>query len=403
MHRDHIDLSDPDRFLSGVPHEWFRELRREDPVYFHPDDRLGGYWCITKHEDLRQVSRMPGVFSNFEAGVSMRDPEDETALARSRAIMLNMDPPKHVKYRRLVQRGFTPRLIAEQEEYLRGLARNIVDPVAPRGECEFVEELACELPLQVICEMMGVPQEERHEIFHLTNVMIGADDPDYATTRAEGEQASQAIFGFAHRLAQRYKEKPEDNLTSRLLQADVDGEALSDLDYCSFFLLLLVAGNETTRTVTVNGFRTLMEHPDQLQMLVDDPSLIPSAIEEILRYEPAVIHFRRTAVADAEVRGKQIRKGDKVILWYPSANRDEEVFEDPDRFDITRSNNPQLSFGIGEHYCLGANLARLELQVIFEEIVRRLREPEMRAEPRRLRSNFINGVKEMRIGFTPER
>jgi cholest-4-en-3-one 26-monooxygenase len=402
MAREHIDLTDPGNFLAGVPHAWFRELRREEPVYWHPEADGPGFWCVTRHDDLRFVSRNPELFSSEAAGTALRDPEDAEALMRSRAIMLNMDPPKHVKYRRIVQRGFTPNRIAAQRPYLERLARRIVEPVARKGECEFVVELACELPLQVICEMMGVPQDERHRIFDLTNIMIGADDPDFASSREDGKRAGEEIFGYAHRLAQRYKQQPGDDLTSLLLHAEVEGEALSDLDYCSFFLLLLIAGNETTRTVTVNGFRTLIEHPEQLRMLVDDPGLIPGAVEEILRYEPAVIHFRRTATRDVELRGRKIRRGDKLAIWYPSANRDEEVFPEPDRFDITRRENPHLAFGIGEHYCLGANLARLELQVIFGELIRRLREPELLAEPRRLRSNFINGVKEMRVGFRPE-
>jgi cholest-4-en-3-one 26-monooxygenase len=242
MAREHIDLADPDSFLEGVPHAWFRELRREEPVYWHPEVDGPGFWCVTRHEDLRFVSRHPELFSSALAGSAMRDPEDAEALMRTRALMLNLDPPKHVKYRRIVQRGFTPNMIAAQRPYLEGLARRIVDPVARKGECEFVGELACELPLQVICEMMGVPQEERHRIFDLTNTMIGADDPDFASSRADGKRAGEEIFGYAHQLAQRYKQRPADNLTSLLLHASVEGEGLSDLDFCSFFLLLLIAG-----------------------------------------------------------------------------------------------------------------------------------------------------------------
>jgi len=401
MQRSHIDLASPDTFLRGVPHEWFRELRREDPVYWHHEADGPGFWCITKHEDLRFVSRNPELFSSEWAGTSLRDPEDEDALMRLRAVLINMDPPRHVKYRRIVQRGFTPQMVARQRPYLERLAREIVEPVARKRECEFVEELACELPLQVICEMMGVPQPERHRIFELSNVIIAADDPDFSTSREDGQRAAEEIFGYAHQLALRYKQEPADNLTSRLLHSEIDGEVLHELEYSLFFLLLLIAGNETTRTVTVNGFRSLLEHPEQLRQLVDDPSRIPGAVEEMLRYEPAVMHFRRTATRDVELRGKTIRRGDKLLLWYPSANRDEEVFRDPERFDIGRRENPHLSFGIGEHYCLGANLARLELQVIFGEIVANLREPRLLAPPRRLRSNFINGVKEMRVGFRP--
>ena len=396
-----IDLTNPDNFLNGVPHEWFRQLRRDEPLYLHEDPNGPPFWCVVSYDDLKHVSRNPLLFSSEARGSTMQELQGDD-LNMVRAIMLNMDPPKHVKYRRLVQRGFTPQMIAKQEAYLRGLARQIVDKVAPKGECEFVAELASELPLQVICELMGVPQSERSKIFELTNRLIGFDDPEFNTSLEDAGVASVELFGIAMELAKRYQAHPEDNLTTLLLTKEVEGEELSELDFCSFFLLLLVAGSETTRTVTVNGFRELLAHPDQLQMLIDDPGLIPSAVEEILRYEPAVIHFRRTAMQDTELRGKKIRKGDKVVLWYPSANRDETVFNEPDRFDIKRSPNEHLSFGIGEHFCLGANLARLELQLIFEEITRRLREPEIVGEPRRLRSNFINGVKEMNIRYRPE-
>jgi cholest-4-en-3-one 26-monooxygenase len=396
-----IDLTNPDHFVSGTPHAWFRALRAQDPVHWQPEADGPGFWCVTKYEDLKHVSRNPELFSSWVGATNIHTPPPD-GLARTRMIMLNMDPPQHVKFRRIVQRGFTPRRIAQQEAHIRELARRIVDAVAPRGEAEFVEELAAELPLQVICELMGVPLEDRKQIFDLSNVMIGFDDPemgDEATRMA----ASAAIFTYAMQLAERYKSEPADNLTTILLRSEVDGENLTEIEYCSFFLLLCIAGNETTRTVTTNGWKALMEHPEQLELLVREPARIPDAVEEILRYDPAVHYFRRTATRDTEIRGKRIREGDKVVMWYPSANRDDEVFADPDRFDVTRPGNEHLAFGIGEHYCLGANLARLELNVIFEEMVARLRRPRLLAPPRRLRSNFINGVKEMRVAFEPER
>jgi cytochrome P450 len=423
-----IDLTNLDVFVEGTPHEWFRRLRREDPVYWHPEREGPGFWCITKYDDLRAVSRNPRVFSSAQ-GTQLRDPTpEERAQMESRReqfatfvkpgpgmaraapstgggfpIMLNMDPPEHVKFRRIVQRVFTPRLVGEQEAHIRALARRIVDAVAPRGECEFVEDVAAELPLQVICEMMAVPDEDRKTIFELSNQMIGAEDPDLGAR--DQEKIRNAFIGMflqAMKVAQRYRDEPADNLSSRLLHYEVDGEKLSEIEYCAFFLLLCVAGNETTRTVTTNGMRVLMEHPDQLAELVRDPSLVPGAVEEILRFAPAVHHFRRTATEDTELRGKKIRAGDKVVLWYPSANRDEDVFPEPDRFDIRRTPNEHLAFGIGEHFCLGANLARLELNAIFDEVLPRLREPAFAGPVRRLRSNFVNGVKEMRIGFRPE-
>jgi cholest-4-en-3-one 26-monooxygenase len=405
MDLSHIDLVDVDEFTRATPHHWFRELREHDPVHWQEEANGPGFWSVTKYADLRHVSRNPLIFSSERGGTQIRDlTEQERAEAGEIPIMLEMDPPRHVKFRRIVQRGFTPRRVREQEGHIREIARRIVDAAAPRGEAEFVAEVAADLPLQVICEMMGVPLEDRSQLFANGNKMIGFDDPELGgENRQESRAAMAQIFGYALKLAERYRDRPADNLTSRLLHGEVDGEKLSELEYCAFFLLLCIAGNETTRTVTTNGMRLLIEHPDQLQLLVEDPSLVPSAVEEILRYEPAVHCFRRTALRDTELRGRQIREGDKVVLWYPSVNRDEEVFDEPDAFDVRRHPNEHLSFGIGEHYCLGANLARLELNVIFGEIVARLRDPKLAAPPRRLRSNFVNGVKEMRITFTPER
>jgi cytochrome P450 len=316
-------------------------------------------------------------------------------------LMLMMDPPRHVKFRRLVQRSFTPRYVEGLQAGIRELASKIVDDVIEQGDCEFVTQVASDLPLQVICEMMGVPKEDWHDIFDLSNKMIGFDDPEMGEDENDRAMASIGMFGKATKVADLYRDNPQENLTSYLLHREVDGEKISDIEYAAFFLLLCVAGNETTRTVTTNGMRLLIEHPDQLQRLIDDPSLIPSAVEEILRFEPAVHHFRRTATEDTEIRGRKIREDDAVVIWYPAANRDEEIFEDPDRFDVGRHPNEHLSFGIGEHFCLGANLARLELNAIFEQIVPRLRNPEFVGPVRRLRSNFINGTKEMRVRFDP--
>ena len=402
MGLDHIDLDNPDNFVSGTPHHWFRELRREAPVHWHKERGGVGFWNLTKYEDVKFVSRNPQLFSSWLGGTNIGDRPEE-ALMGMRMIMLNMDPPQHVKFRRIVQRGFTPQMTAKQEPYLRALSKRIVDQVAQRGECEFVEELAAELPLQVICELMGVPLEDRKLIFELSNKLIGFDDPEFQNTEEDARAASMQMFGYAMKLAERYRKEPADNLTNTLMNVEIDGEKLSEIEFCSFFLLLLVAGNETTRTVTTNGMRALLAHPKQLELLANDPSLVPTAVEEFVRFDPAVHYFRRTATQDTEIRGQKIAKGQKVVMWYPSANRDEDVFSDPDRFDVTRQDNQHLAFGIGEHYCLGANLARLELTVIFQEMLTRLKNPRLAAPPRRLRSNFINGVKEMRIEFDPER
>jgi cholest-4-en-3-one 26-monooxygenase len=398
-------------------------MRDEDPVHWHEGSTGAAFWCVTKWDDLRHVSRNPLRFSSERRGTNMPNPRAEEMM-RKRAeradlpapmaemakrareggggglpIMLMMDPPRHVKFRRLVQRSFTPRYVDGLEPHIRDLARRIVDAIVEQGQCEFVTQVASDLPLQVICEMMGVPEEDRREIFEITNRMIGFDDPELGEDQQERAMASMGMFGKAMKTADLYRDHPAENLTSYLLHRQVDGEKLNPIEYAAFFLLLCVAGNETTRTVTTNGMRLLIEHPDQLQRLVDDPSLIPSAVEEILRFEPAVHHFRRTATADTEIRGRRIRENDPVVLWYPAANRDEDVFEDPDRFDVGRHPNEHLSFGIGEHFCLGANLARLELRAIFEEIVPRIRNPRFDGPVRRLRSNFVNGVKEMPIRF----
>jgi len=420
MSLSEIDLTDPDRFVDGTPHHWFTEIRNADPVHWHEGSN-GAFWCITKWEDLRHVSRNPRLFSSARRGTNMPNPRmearmaerakalglgdgevDPEAVRRSFPIMLMMDPPQHVKFRRLVQRSFTPRYVEALAPHVRALARQVVDRVAPRGECDFVTEVASDLPLQVICEMMGVPEEDYQEIFEITNRMIGFDDPELGEDEGARQQASMQMFAKAMKVAALYRDDPRENLTSYLLHREVDGEKLTEIEYGAFFLLLCVAGNETTRTVTTNGMRLLIEHPGELQKLVDDPSLIPSAVEEILRFEPAVHHFRRTATGPTEIRGRRIAEDDPVVMWYPAANRDEDVFEDPDRFDVARSPNEHLSFGIGEHFCLGANLARFELNAIFEQIVPRLRSPELAGPVRRLRSNFVNGVKEMRIRFEPE-
>jgi cholest-4-en-3-one 26-monooxygenase len=283
------------------------------------------------------------------------------------------------------------------------MVRDIVDAVIERGECDFVEDLAAPLPMLVICEMMGVPEEDRRKVYEVGNQMVGFDDPELQEGRpplAE-MQASAEMFMYAGKLRERALTNPGDDLATALVQAELDGEKLSESDFNFFFLLLLIAGNETTRTVTTNGMISLLENPDQLRDLTQNPNLIDSAVEEILRFSPAVHAFRRTAMEDLEMRDQKIRKDDKLILWYPSANRDEDVFEAPHHFDIRRSPNDHIAFGYGEHYCLGANLARMELQEIFREIVGRIDGMEMTAPPRRLRSNFINGVKEMRVRFEP--
>jgi len=398
---DVLDLSNPDNFNDGPPHEFFARLRREDPVHWQ-DERDGrGFWSITRYEDLKYVSREPRLFSSWAGGTNMFElsPDD---LSGVRLLMLNMDPPQHAKFRRLVSTGFTPKRIGMMQPKLKELAKKIVDAIAERGECEFVNDVAAQLPMQTICEMLGVPEEDRQHVYDLSNTLIGFDDPDFQTDMELAGMASAQMYAYAEKLGEERRRCPMDDLTTVLLNAEVDGERLTQMEFDSFFLLLALAGNETTRTVTAQGARLLMQHPQERQKILGDMRLMPRAVEEIVRYNPAVIHFRRTATADVELRGKKIRKGEKVIIWYPSANRDETVFEDPQRFDVARSDNDHLAFGVGEHFCLGASLARLQLNTIFEELLRRLPDFELAGEIRYLRSNFIDGVKEMPIRFTPE-
>jgi cholest-4-en-3-one 26-monooxygenase len=318
-----------------------------------------------------------------------------------REMMLYMDPPRHTRYRLLVNKGFTPRMIGLLEQHLAHKATTIVDAVYDDGSCDFVSDIAAELPLQAIAELMGVPQEDRHKLFEWSNRMIGADDPEFQKD-AEGMElagnAATELFMYSHSLAELRRNDPQDDIISRLLGAEVEGDQLSELEFDMFFLLLAVAGNETTRNATAHGMKALIDHPDQFDKLKANPELLPSAIEEILRWATPVLHFRRTALEDYELAGKTIRKGDKVVMWHISANRDETVFDDPFRFDIERSPNDHIAFGGGgPHFCLGANLARMELRLIFGELIRRLPDMTLNGDVEYLRSNFIGGIKHMPV------
>jgi cholest-4-en-3-one 26-monooxygenase len=319
--------------------------------------------------------------------------------------MLNMDPPKHRQYRAIVNKAFTPRMVNALLPAVQRMVDRIIDRVCEKGECEFVDEIAAPLPMEVICEMMGVPEEDRRRIYELANEMIAYDDPELGGGEASTDEArmsaSAEMFMYAGKLAEKARTHPGDDLGTALLNAEVDGQRLNELEFNSFFLLLVVAGNETTRTVTTHGMLDLIANPDQRELLIKDPSLMHSAIEEILRFNPAVHAFRRTATQDTDIRGVSIQENDKLVMWYPSVNRDEAVFQNPDRFDITRHPNEHLSFGVGEHFCLGANLARMELQMVFDGLMKRMPDIQLAADPRRLRSNFINGVKEMQVQFSP--
>src|SRR5215470_6885493 len=375
-----VNLTDPDIFQKGTPHEMFKVLRREAPVYWHEEPDGPGFWAVTKYHDLKFVSKNPGAFSSARQGTLRQDPPPND-LPAIQSIMLNMDPPRHRQYRTLVSQAFTPRMIGNLHGRVRDMVREIINGVIEKGECDFVEEVAALLPLAVICEMMGVPQEDRRNIYILGNKMVGMDDPElqadgHPIVPGEAMVAFGEMFVYASKLWKIAHETPSDDLATALVNSTFEGRKLDEMEFNFFFLLLLIAGNETTRTVTSNGMITLLDHPDQLRDLRNDPNLVPSAVEEILRFAPAVHTFRRTATAETELRGQRIRENDKLMLWYVSANRDEEVFPDSDTFDIRRHPNEHLAFGIGEHFCLGANLARLELNEIFRGIIMRVHDIE---------------------------
>jgi cytochrome P450 len=406
-----LDLSDPDLFVAngGPPHEYLRVLRREAPVHWNPAPAeqktftqvKRGYWVLSRHEDVVNVSRNPKLFSSHEGGPYLWDMEGE-ALAGQRMTLVVMDPPQHVKYRRLVQRGFTPRMVEKLEPTIRKHARAVVDAVAAKGECDFVENLACELPLTLICELMGIPQTMRRQIFEWSNQLIGGDDPDMQA--GDPTATAMQMWMYSNQLAAEKKAKPDATLYSAYVNGSVEGEAISELELNNFFVLLCVAGNETTRNATSQFMRLMSEHPAQWELLKKDVDrYLPGAIEEVLRFAPPVMNFRRTALADTEIRGVRIAKGDKVYLSYPSANRDEEVFGPRAmEFDITRQENHHIAFGIGEHFCLGANLARMQLRSILREVATRLPDITLVGPPHFQRSNFIAGIKRMPVEFTPE-
>ncbi len=405
MDANQIDLLSPDSFVGGVPHEWFTYLRHNAPVYKHPEPNGPGFWVITRYDDVVQVGRDSQTFSSEQerGGVVQLRDDMMDDFNRGGRMMLTMDPPDHTRYRSLVNKGFVPRMINALAPHIREITSAIIDRAIDKGDqCDFVVDVAAELTLQVIAELLGVPLEDRHKVFQWSNRMIGSEDPEYAISDELVRQAQIEMFMYVNALAPKRREQPRDDLVTTLLNAEINGDRLSEMDFNLFFLLLAVAGNETTRNALSHGIHTLIQHPEQYRMLVDDPSLVPSATEEILRWASPVMYFRRNVTCDAEVRGQRLKAGDKVSIWYISANRDEEIFDDPFRFDITRSPNEHVAFGGGgSHFCLGASLARMEITILLEELVKRVPAPKMVGDVKRLRSNFINGIKHLPVQLAP--
>lgn len=389
----------------GVPHDQFDRLRREAPVFWHPEKDGGpGFWAVTKHADVKAMSHDWRTFSS-ELGATFIPTQDELALESLRLTILNMDPPKHERYRRLVSKGFTPRMIRMLVDDIERRAAVVVDEVCEKGEVEFVEEIAAQVPVQMICEMIGLEKELWPRMFEVSNQLIGSrDDPDYQELPGGPESAAMEVYMLCDAVAADRRSNPRDDLMTALVQAEIDGETLNDAELNLFFITLIVAGNETTRNLINHAMLALIEHPDQAQRLREQPELWDSAVEEMLRWGSSIHNFRRTVTHDTEVRGVPLAAGDKVVLYYASANRDEDVFADPHTFDIARTPNDHVTFGGGGvHFCLGASLARAEIKATMRQLVDRLPDLELAGEPNRLHSDFVNGIKTMPVRFTPTR
>jgi cholest-4-en-3-one 26-monooxygenase len=404
-----VDVASPAVYEKGVPHETLAALRAHDPVHWHPWPGKGdGFWLLTKHADVVAAGKDAATYSSGIGHISLEDREPDALEARRS--LIESDPPAHTRLRRIVSSAFTPRKVRTYEDYTREIAARLLDRALEAREFDFVTEISEPLPIQVIVSILGVPAEDAALMVELSNELAAATDPDHVPDPVRypstiehrllpfGSPAAEEVFEYSRRLGAERRRNPTEDLVSRLVHAEVGGERLSDQEYTNFFQLFVFAGNETTRTAISQGMLALMEYPDELQRLYDDPSLIPSAVEEIIRWATPVLMFRRTAARDTEMRGVLIREGDKVALWYISANFDDEVFADPFRFDVARSPNDQVSFGGGgPHFCLGAFLARLEIRVLLEEILARSVRFEQTAPHVRLRSNFLNGMKSMPV------
>ncbi len=401
------DLVHPGLYGEGIPHELLAGLRRTTPVVWVDEPATSGFsggpgfWAVLRHADVSHVSRHPEDFSSWRGTSFLRDPRPSD-VAVLRRMMLNMDPPEHSSLRKIVNKAFTPQAIRRQLAVsIERHAREVVDAVCERGQIDFLAEVAAEMPLLVLADVLGAPSEDRQLLYSWTNRLVGFDDPEYGGDPKAFVSAFGEMFAYARAKTAEKRATPGDDLWSVVVNAEVDGERLSEGDLDRFFQLLMIAGNDTTRNLIANALLTLSEHPDQFARLRADLSLVPSAIEEVLRFSPSVIQFRRTATRDLELGGQKISENDKVVISYASANRDEDVFDDPGRFDITRDPNPHISFGDGTHFCLGANLARLQTRVLLTELLTRLPDIEASGPATRLRSSFMNGIKHLPARFTP--
>jgi cholest-4-en-3-one 26-monooxygenase len=401
MDLSEIDLTDSRNFVDEVPHHWFAALREQAPVYWHEEADGPGFWAITKYNDCVMVNRDAEKFSSYKRATFIWDmPEDQ--VEQQRMMMLNMDPPMHTRYRRLVNKGFTPRMVNELEATINQTADSIIDDVIEKGQADFVTDIAAELPLIVIADLLGVPQDDRHAMFDWSNRMIGNQDPEYGITVEEAGEAAMELYAYAAKLFADKRISPHEDLMSVLTSVEIEGERLSELELELFFLLLTVAGNETTRNLISGAMATFFEYPDQWERLKADRSLLPTAIDEMLRFVTPVMNFRRQTTGPVEISGQKIGEDEKVVFFHISANRDEEIFENPGKFDVGRKPNPHMAFGGGgPHFCLGTNLAKMEIKVMFNHLLDRIPDLHLDGDVQRLQSAFINGVKHIPVAFSP--
>jgi cytochrome P450 len=400
-----ILVTEREQWLDGPPLELFKAMRAECPVHWtdriseYPDEE--GYWSVTRADDVHAVSRDWQTYSSATGVTALTNAIMPVELIQ--AMFIGMDPPKHDRLKALFQRGFTPKRIAEHEDAIREITTSVLDRLEGRETCDLVTDVAQPVVSRVIGSFMGIPPEDDEIWARLMNTTLGAGDPDLNPEGVESvmQRDVPEIFERCGRLIAERRERPTDDLTSVLVHAEVDGETLEDHEIVMGFFLLVAAGNDSTKATYCSGMRALMEHPDERRRLVEDPSLIPSAVEEALRMYPAFAHFRRTATRDTELAGQEIREGDKVVMWYVSSNRDETRYEDPDRFDVTRNPEHQAFGAGGRHFCLGAALARLELRILFEETLARFPEMEMTGTPKYAESPFINQLKTLQVRLRP--
>lgn len=430
-------LFDPRTYKTGVPYDLIAEMRQESPIHWVEEPALlgwgkgPGFWAVLTHDLVNKVLRDPNNFSSYQGGTQIRDPSSASMLSFVQRMMLNQDPPEHSRLRRLLVKSFTPRAVARLEENIKSCAFSIVANVQKNGRADFVTEIATDLPLLTLASIMGIPEEDRMLLYDWSNRVIGYQDAEYAASdsfdpKKGTEMAKRALkiradikvdesgrlpdprsregladmYSYASDLANYRLSNPGEDIVSILLNADDDQGQITVEEFETMFFLFAVAGNETLRNGIPGGLLALLTHPEQLTQLVNDPSLLDGAIEEMLRYAPPVVHFRRTATCDLELGGRSVEAGEKIVVYHAAANRDPKVFENPDQFDILRSPNDHLTFGAGPHFCLGSRLARVQMRALFHEIITKLPNLEIAGEPEHLVSNFQNGLKHLPIRWS---